>query len=201
MISPPRPPSHDELEALIKEARARQLRRRLLGAAGIAIAAALGLGVYAITIGRSSVSPTAGNARRAGAPVCSSSQLSASAWFNGATGSLFGGVMIFNTSHSACSLPHIRPVVHVDSPGRQIAIKETAAKPLDPSAVPRLAPGAIAQVYLEWTNWCGKPPTALTLRFQHNLQVAAPLADTQPPCVTEPHATAPSFIAVSRLLD
>ena len=44
MIAPPRPPSHDELEALIKEARARQLRRRLLGAAGVAIAAALGNG-------------------------------------------------------------------------------------------------------------------------------------------------------------
>src|SRR5262249_27889924 len=48
MIAPPRPPSHDELEALIKEARARQLRRRLLGAAGVAIAAAVALGAYAL---------------------------------------------------------------------------------------------------------------------------------------------------------
>ena len=38
MIAPPKPPAHDELEALIKEARERQLRRRLLGAAGIAVA-------------------------------------------------------------------------------------------------------------------------------------------------------------------
>jgi hypothetical protein len=37
-LAPPKP-SHDELEALIKEARQRQLRRRLLGAAGVAIAA------------------------------------------------------------------------------------------------------------------------------------------------------------------
>ena len=43
MTAPPKPPPHDELEALIKEARARQLRRRLLGAAGIAVAAATGL--------------------------------------------------------------------------------------------------------------------------------------------------------------
>lgn len=53
MLAPPRPPPHDELEALIKEARARQLRRRLLGAAGVAIAAALGLAIYALTIGGS----------------------------------------------------------------------------------------------------------------------------------------------------
>ncbi|HEU5243747.1 MAG TPA: DUF4232 domain-containing protein [Gaiellaceae bacterium] len=199
MIAPPRPPSRDELELLIKEARARQLRRRLLGAAGVAIAAAFALGVYAIATG-GSARPTADHAPRAGAPVCRSSQLSGSAWFNGATGSLFGGVMISDTSHSACSLPHVRPVVRISSPGRQVTIRETAAKPLDPNAVPRLAHGAMAQVYLEWSNWCGKPPTALTLRFGHDLQVAAPLVDTQPPCVTEPQPLAPSFIAVSRLL-
>lgn len=51
MIAPPRPPSHQELEALIKEARARQLRRRLLGAAGFAIAAALALSTYALWVG------------------------------------------------------------------------------------------------------------------------------------------------------
>ena len=51
MIAPPRPPSHDELEALIKEARARQMQRRLIGAAGVAIAAALGLGIYAAVTG------------------------------------------------------------------------------------------------------------------------------------------------------
>jgi hypothetical protein len=49
MIAPPRPPSHDELEALIKEVRQRQLRRRLLGAAVVAISAAIGLGAYAFT--------------------------------------------------------------------------------------------------------------------------------------------------------
>ncbi|HEY2311876.1 MAG TPA: DUF4232 domain-containing protein [Gaiellaceae bacterium] len=51
MIAPPKPPPQEELEALIKEARERQLRRRLLGAAGVAIAAAIGLGIYAIATG------------------------------------------------------------------------------------------------------------------------------------------------------
>jgi hypothetical protein len=63
MIAPPRPPSHDELEALIKEARARQLRRRLLGAASIATAAAAGLGIYA-TLG-SHANPSALDRERA----------------------------------------------------------------------------------------------------------------------------------------
>src|SRR3954462_15978990 len=51
MIAPPRSPSPDEIEALIKEARERQLRRRLLAAAGSAVAGALGLGVYDVAIG------------------------------------------------------------------------------------------------------------------------------------------------------
>ncbi len=46
MIAPPSPPLHEDLELLIKEARDRQLRRRLIGAAGIAIAAAVSLGIY-----------------------------------------------------------------------------------------------------------------------------------------------------------
>jgi hypothetical protein len=55
MIAPPKPPAHDEFEALIKEARERQLRRRLLGAAGIAIAAAVALAIYA-AVGSNSAS-------------------------------------------------------------------------------------------------------------------------------------------------
>jgi hypothetical protein len=56
--SPPRPPSQDELDALIREARERQLRRRLLGAAAIGVAAAVSLGVYAVSSGSSR--PTSG---------------------------------------------------------------------------------------------------------------------------------------------
>jgi hypothetical protein len=97
MIAPPKPPANDELEALIKEARRRQLRRRVLGAAAIGAAAALGLGLYASVLGGSSGS-TAGDSpnRAAGAPLCRSTQLSASADFNhvGGRPAIFGGVMI-----------------------------------------------------------------------------------------------------------
>jgi hypothetical protein len=91
MIAPPRPPSHDELEALIKEARARQLRRRLLGAAGVAIAAALGL----------SMQPPAQGGRATG-PPCRASQLAVSVFFQSATQSMIGGARVTNTGGATC---------------------------------------------------------------------------------------------------
>src|ERR1700758_2425229 len=98
MIAPPKPPAHNELEALIKEARERQLRRRLLGAAGIARAAAVSLGVYAFVTGgkvdRITQEPT--NAGPAGAPLCRPGQLSAFAGWQGATQSMLGGAGITN---------------------------------------------------------------------------------------------------------
>ncbi len=72
MLAPPKPPSHDELEALIKEARARQLRRRLLGSAGIAIAAALALGIYAAIGSNSASGRTVG---RDNAPVANACRM------------------------------------------------------------------------------------------------------------------------------
>ena len=58
MIAPPKPPSHDELDALIKEARERQLRRRLVGAAAVAIAAGVSLAVWAALPGGSKPTTT-----------------------------------------------------------------------------------------------------------------------------------------------
>lgn len=53
MLAPPRPPAHDELEALIREARARQRRRWFLAAAAILLAAGVSVGIYsAISGGR-----------------------------------------------------------------------------------------------------------------------------------------------------
>lgn len=74
MIAPPRPPAHDELEALIEEARARQRRRRLLAAAAVAVLAAGALAVHALAAGGSS-SPTASSEPGAPIPFCRSSSL------------------------------------------------------------------------------------------------------------------------------
>jgi hypothetical protein len=50
-LAPPRPPSPDELEALIREARARQRKRWVGAAALVAVFAGAALGIYSIAIG------------------------------------------------------------------------------------------------------------------------------------------------------
>jgi Domain of unknown function (DUF4232) len=110
VASPPtRPPQPDELEALIKEARERQLRRRLIGAAGLAVAAAIGLGVYALSVSRS---PQTRQGAEGGAfassslPRCQSGQLRLSApkMWGAAAGSLIEDLTLTNTSGTTCSV-------------------------------------------------------------------------------------------------
>jgi photosystem II stability/assembly factor-like uncharacterized protein len=67
MLAPPRSPAPpDDLEALIREARARQRRRRVLFAASVAVAAAVGLSLWAAIPGQGSRGHAA-NGGRAGA--------------------------------------------------------------------------------------------------------------------------------------
>lgn len=179
ILAPPRP-AHDELEALIKEARARQLRRRLLGAAGVAIAAALGLSIYAFVTG-GSVSPvTPANAGRATGASCRAAQLLVTAGWQGATQSMLGGAGITNTSSVVCSLPRGRPAVQIIWQGRTLAVREhqppRAFGPGKPQRI--LEPGATATVYLQWWNYCGPPvdlkvPPTVRLRFRNGLVVSA----------------------------
>lgn len=104
----PRAPSHDELETLIKEARACQLRRRLLGAAGIAIASAIGLGAYAFVTGgkADNLAQPPAKGGRVGAPLCRSSQLAMGVGGQGATEVVLGGALITNVGGQAYVLPN-----------------------------------------------------------------------------------------------
>jgi hypothetical protein len=193
MIAPPRPPAQDELEALIKEARARQLRRRLLGAAGVAIAVAIGLGLYAVIAGGTSGS-TSGNSsnRSTAAPSCRSTQLAAQTNFEGGGGQpiLGGGVMIYNTSRSKCSLPQRAPVVLLSSGNRQVPIKQFFNPGLDENVqtAPLLAHHQVGEVHVLWSNWCANPATVMTLRFGHGVQVTARV-NTQPSCNNRAYRT------------
>ena len=187
MIAPPRPPSHDELEALIKEARARQLRRRLFGAAGTAIAAALGLSVYAVLIGGNASGVTQARTRGASAPFCRSAQLSASSFFQGAGQTMLGGVTILNTSGAACALPNGRPAAEISWRGQRLPTHEEAfAAPsiFHPAEV--LAPGLKATVLWQWFS-CGGQGAAqaavrptFRLRFGPGLVVTARSVDVTP---------------------
>jgi hypothetical protein len=204
MIALPKPPAPDELELLIREARERQLRRRLLGAAGVAIAAALGLSAYALAFGGGGQASPTGSLVSAGAPLCRASQLSASAngLNGGAFGTMGGPATLRNVSDSACSLPSGRPRVGILWRGRIVPTRETDEASEGP-ALRVLAPHRRAAVFLTWSNWCGKPsegtisrirPTFL-LRFGRGLRVDAPGWVAEPPGCLNPKGR--SVLAVS----
>jgi Protein of unknown function (DUF4232) len=184
MIAPPKPPTPGDPEALIKEARARQLRRRLLGAAGVAMAAAIGLVVYASTVGDGGQSPA--GASNAAAPLCRSLQLSGSAYLQGASGTMLGGVAIRNTSALECSLPSGRPAARMSWDGQWLPTRErTMAAPAGFSDAGVLAPGAKAVVLWQWWSCGGPGPRAAVrpgfqLRFGHGLVVIARSTDVTP---------------------
>jgi hypothetical protein len=164
MIAPPRRPADDELEALIKEARERQLRKRLLGAAAVAIASALGLALYALTIGGAPDTST-GSSQGARTPLCQSPQLSTSFLPGGSAGTALGPLFIQNTSGQACAIPDVRPVVQFTFRGRVVPIAErswSAADQLGKPARPVLAPRTKIYVELGWRGSCPHPTAALT---------------------------------------
>lgn len=202
MIAPPRPPSHDENEALIKEARARQLRRRLLGAAGVAIAAGLGLSIYALVTGGGVGGVAPANAGGATGPLCRAPQLSVAAGLQGATQSLAGGATITNTGNSSCSLPRLRPSVRISIDGQTLAIKEQPFpyRIAHGRQVHVLMPGEQATILTQWWNWCGKPGSAtMTVQLGHGLDLVAPQRLGEPDCIgTGPSPT--STLYVSRML-
>lgn len=164
MIAPPKQPSHDELEALIKEARARQLRRRLLGAAAVAIAAAAGLSAYALIVGGGGQAILSDGSAGAGPPECRASQLSATAGLNGATGTMDGVATLINTSATTCSLSATPPRVSIFWRGKQMPARQKGFSGSGSAPVHVLAPGARAFIHIDWAEWCGKPSAGTLIR-------------------------------------
>ena len=208
MIAPPRPASHDELEALLKEARQRQLRRRLLGAAGVAVAAAIALGIYALTIGNSNRNTRAAPIGPGGVPLCRSSQISVSIPIlagvieEGRTG-LF---VMTNKTGSPCSLPLRPPRASVTRHGARLPVRQVGGRgivlgswaPLRETHL--LKPGGQAAISSYWQNWCGshsyRPMFTEDFRFDSQLAVSVPIGP-HPFC---PDRAGPSTIRVSRPL-
>lgn len=211
-LAPPKPTPHDELEALIKEARARQMRRKLLGAAVVATAAAVALGIYAVaTWGTSNRSAKA--ASPTAAPLCQSSQLSASFFPGGAAGLALEGLVVDNIARRACSLPVERPAVHVVFREKALRTKERSwgsDQQFGARASHVLGPGKKAFFEIGWRGWCPNPTAApesrhatLLLGFRGGPHVA--VAETAPDrfvslpgCGEAVHPT--PWIAVSALL-
>jgi hypothetical protein len=101
--SPPRPPAQDELDALIREARERQLRRRLLGVAAIAIVSAVSLGIYALFSGDSS-QPATGASPSGLAVTCPRGALSLSLQTQGTATQAVTFLTIRNPQRLTCSI-------------------------------------------------------------------------------------------------
>ena len=206
-VAPPKPPQ-DELEALIPEARARQLRRRLVGAASIAVAAGSALGIYAVS-GGSHHARTAGSRVGGVPPLCRTSQISVSVPMligvieEGRTG-LF---VMKNKSNAVCSLPLGPPRASITRHGARLPVRQVRGRGIvlsswEPLRATRLLePGGRAAISSYWQNWCGSHSDRLPLftehfRFDDQLSVSLPLGP-HPYCSAR---GAPSTIRVSRPL-
>src|SRR5262245_29126706 len=122
--APPRPPLEDQPEALIPEARDRQRHRRLIGGTAIALAAVLGVGVYAAANGARSLSTIGGSLGLGDWPVCRTGQLKpAPVLFVGTLGAE-GGMGFTNKSGTACSLPVGTPQVSLFLRGQRLAVRQ-----------------------------------------------------------------------------
>ena len=113
----------EELQALIREARERQRRRWMIGAAAVAVVAAAGLSVWAALPGARSVTPPqpAWHVRVSAFAPCSSSQLRISLprRFAG-LGHLNGDLRFTNTSGVPCRLSGWPTVLAVEPSGKKI---------------------------------------------------------------------------------
>jgi Protein of unknown function (DUF4232) len=122
MIAPPKPPAPDELEALIKEARERQLRRRLLGAAGVAVAAAVGLSLYASFSGATRTTAPTGRGRPLPAAArCSTAggwKLALNGDWSEPTGQHTAPVVLKRLGSTACTLDGYPRVAMVGANGQ-----------------------------------------------------------------------------------
>lgn len=154
MIAPPKPPSQQELEALIREARERQLRRRLLGAAAIAVAAAVSLGIYALSDGGSPVAaPDYSHPGRL--TQCPLRELTLALQTQGTATQSVTFLTIGNPRHLACSLS-APAVFEITENGRSAPIVGNPLRvrlhtTLHGTRRKYLAvPGGIW-----WGNWCG----------------------------------------------
>ena len=154
-------------------------------------------------------------------PACSAPDLSTHAAFQGATGSMFGGITVMNRSSLACSLPQTT-IVSLSWHGRPLAV---TTRPFPPNWLRRMNPqwarpltvlarGGRAQVILQWFNWCGATPwgqnrgfhltVGLTIAHQPAAVeatttdlVAPPYCNQKPPAGTGSHLRVSPFVSAT----
>jgi hypothetical protein len=147
--------------------------------------------------------------------VCTAADVRATAAFQGATGSDFGGVTVTNRSKTKCSLP-AGARVQLSWRRWRLAVRSTPfptnwlarMNPKWKTAVRTLPPHGRAQVILQWLNWCGRTPWGVHHAFHLTVRVRLPdqhepvTATTQdlvlpPTCNQTPQAGTGSTLRVS----
>jgi hypothetical protein len=135
--------------------------------------------------------PEASAAASSAVPPCSPADVIGSARWQGATGSLAGGLRLVNIGSGPCTLPGSPAVQLVDTQGRALQVALRTAPDL--CEKPRGAAGCQAQpavvvqpseqafVRFVWQNWCGPTPSGpitltATLSAQQSL-VSVPILD------------------------
>jgi len=106
------------------------------------------------------------------AAPCRVDQVSAGvAGWQGATGSMLGGFLIWNTSGEPCRLTGRPSIAIRDATGHRLAVTNVPSPepPVLPIVLPanqpapvlfEEAPGGLARVTIQWFNWCGADPPA-----------------------------------------
>lgn len=104
----------------------------------------------------------------AGVPPCAATDLAGTARWQGATGSLAGGLSLVNTGASACALPGTAQLQLVDAQGEVLPTLQQQAPdlcqaPQDTTGCPShttvvVQSGEQATLRFVWQNWCGDPP-------------------------------------------
>lgn len=118
MITPTKLPSDDWLEALIREARARQLRRRMIGAAAMALAAAAALGLHSVFASGAHAATASDHGGVPGIPACRDASLTAKEIpISNPTGLIRIGLQFTNTTSSSCSVDGYPSIQFSDARG------------------------------------------------------------------------------------
>ncbi|MHB1417068.1 MAG: YCF48-related protein [Chloroflexota bacterium] len=96
---------------------------------------------------------------------CDASDLTGTAWWQGATGSMAGSIVLTNQSSSECLLGGTPSVELTDGEGKALPVSYTTFDKdgKGPQDV-LLAPGGQASIFFVWSNWCGAAP-ALPVTF------------------------------------
>jgi len=184
VVAPPGPPRPDELELLIREARARQRRRWAIAASVVALVAGTGVAALSVVDAPSHRSSQAPGPAAAGANGCRVGSLAISLVRTGAVMGEEGGLLRFtNGTRTACRISGWPVVTAVEAGGRTISSTHATGgmmlfgwNGLAGRALPRLklAPGGSAYAILASGDTpIGKnpPPSCPTAR---RLIVTAP---------------------------